>query len=301
MVDVKSKIMIIRAGALGDTLMLMPSIAHLRASAEIVIVGRYPGIDYLNPYVYSCIDYERAGWHWLFMKGLEKDNSLSIPKVDHVIAFQSDPEGNIVSKLRNCLPDVPVHIFPVFPPKGEEIHIALYMAESFQRAGLRIDALQSFQDARKRPLLAKQDPRGREGRIVLHPGSGSMKKNYPPELWLQLIGALKRTDLGKSRKVSLLLGPAEEGLQSTFRRELEESEIELIFCPERDELLSLLSQAPFYIGHDSGITHLAAMLGTPVIALYKNSSMNQWAPLGPAVKVIRDIDVLTGLYKVTLT
>jgi len=40
------------------------------------------------------------------------------------------------------------------------------------------------------------------------------------------------------------------------------------------------------VGHDSGITHLAAMLGAPTIALFKHSSVAQWRPLGPTVQVI---------------
>ena len=50
--------------------------------------------------------------------------------------------------------------------------------------------------------------------------------------------------------------------------------------------MSLLEAAPLYIGHDSGITHLASMHGAPTIALFKNSSIHQWRPIGPAVEVI---------------
>jgi len=61
---------------------------------------------------------------------------------------------------------------------------------------------------------------------------------------------------------------------------------EILFAPELEQLLSILTQAPLYVGHDSGITHLAAKLGTPTIALFKNSSVQQWRPLGPRVRVV---------------
>ena len=61
-----------------------------------------------------------------------------------------------------------------------------------------------------------------------------------------------------------------------------------MISPDWETLISLLSESPLYIGHDSGITHLAAMHGNPTIALFKNSSIYQWKPIGPAVRVIED-------------
>jgi hypothetical protein len=52
-------------------------------------------------------------------------------------------------------------------------------------------------------------------------------------------------------------------------------------------LLSLLAQSRLYAGHDSGITHLAAMLGTPTLAFFRSTSAIQWRPLGPKVGIIQ--------------
>jgi len=65
---------------------------------------------------------------------------------------------------------------------------------------------------------------------------------------------------------------------------------EIIFSPDKENLMSLLAHAPLYIGHDSGITHLAAMLGRPTIALFKDSSVVQWRPLGPMVRIFQKPD-----------
>ena len=78
------KLLIIRAGALGDTLMLMPLINALKGY-RIDILGRKPGIDYLEPYVDQCIDIERGGWHRLFSQ--ETDFADPLFNADHVIAF----------------------------------------------------------------------------------------------------------------------------------------------------------------------------------------------------------------------
>ena len=81
----------------------------------------------------------------------------------------------------------------------------------------------------------------------------------------------------------VLLGPAEEKLVPLFSGE---RDVEILLSPDMDKLARLFQEASLYIGHDSGITHLAAMLGAPTIALFRHSSVAQWRPLGPRVKVI---------------
>ena len=282
------RILLIRAGALGDTLMLMPAISHLRKEAEIILAGRYPGIDYLRPYIDGCIDIESSGWHGLFMEG-SGQRVPSMPTPDHVAAFVSDPEGNVFKNLKAWFPSASINIFPVFPPKENKIHIALYMAQSIKAAGIPIDPARCIEDSLKMPLMADRNSFPGNGGIVLHPGSGSRDKNYPPELWLEIIKRLKDRYPHRSKRIIMLLGPAEEGMLSFFREAVNQMDARLIYCPERDALIDLLRRASLYIGHDSGITHLAAMMGVPVMAIFRKSSPEQWAPLGPNVKIIRDV------------
>ena len=72
-----------------------------------------------------------------------------------------------------------------------------------------------------------------------------------------------------------------------FKEKLRLSKVEILVSLEKDQLTGLLRNADLYLGHDSGITHLAAMFGTPTIALFKESDVNQWRPLGPCVRVVR--------------
>ena len=52
-------------------------------------------------------------------------------------------------------------------------------------------------------------------------------------------------------------------------------------------LAALLSRASLFIGHDSGITHLAAASGAPVLALFGPTDPEIWAPPGEGVQVLR--------------
>jgi ADP-heptose:LPS heptosyltransferase len=281
------KALIIRPGALGDTLMLMPSIAQLQGKMETVLIGRYPGMDYLKPYATQSFNYECSGWHMLFSENSDKVNGLSFPQVDRLVAFLSDAKGQAACNLKIWFPSIPINIFSPFPSLKDDIHVAFYIARSLQKAGLPVDPRKTIKEAYQHPLIAGNRELSQAKRIVLHPGSGSLKKNYTPEFWIELIKALNQERLDQKNPIMLLLGPAEESLLPYFEENLGGLEVEISFCSDTEGLLSILSQANLYIGHDSGVTHLAAMLGIHVIALFKESSIQQWHPLGPCVKAMR--------------
>jgi len=73
---------------------------------------------------------------------------------------------------------------------------------------------------------------------------------------------------------------------------MKEGDIEFKVLPEKEELMSILARGSVYIGHDSGVTHLAAMMGIHVIALFKHTSVEQWRPLGPNVRFFKNRDYI---------
>ena len=46
------------------------------------------------------------------------------------------------------------------------------------------------------------------------------------------------------------------------------------------ELAAVLTESSRFLGNDSGITHLAAAVGLPVVALFESSKAETWAPRG---------------------
>lgn len=284
--------LIIRPSGLGDTLLLAPVLYQIADKTQLTLLGRRPGVDFLRPLVHRGIDYERGGWHTLFLEEPHLKD-LPFPKVDSVISFISDPAEKVKKALSKCLKYIPVFSFPPFP-SNEDIHVALYLASCLKRSGLSVDPLDAVEEARRRALLRGEKPLRPGKWIVLHPGSGSKRKNYPHEFWLKLI---KDKDLGVFRKRILLLGPAEEQWYQFLAKGLSGVEVEIVISPNRERLLSLLKETYLYIGHDSGITHLAAMLGVRTIALFKNSNALKWAPLGPNVTVIADVKPPEVIYE----
>jgi ADP-heptose:LPS heptosyltransferase len=51
-------------------------------------------------------------------------------------------------------------------------------------------------------------------------------------------------------------------------------------------LAAVLKASIAYLGNDSGITHLAASLGFPTVALFGPTNPTVWGPRGPGVRII---------------
>ena len=125
----------------------------------------------------------------------------------------------------------------------------------------------------------------KEPLIVLHPGSGSPKKCAPPALLLNIIRGL--TSPRPHCKLCLIGGPADEDTLRNVQGLL--THLEPIILEGLD-LLSVgryLTRAQLFIGHDSGLSHLAARLGVPSILLFGPTDPDKWAPRGTHVAAMR--------------
>ena len=275
------KTLIIRPAALGDTLMLAPAISNSREWGEVIVAGRKPGIDFLRPLVSGCLDFEVPGWHALFMDVLEPGVRLPVHEADRIVAFLNDPQGIIRKNMEHFFHGASIAVLPGYPGENEAVHVALYLAGALENSGLPVNAEKVMMEAMNSPLLL---PGHRSRlRVVFHPGSGGTQKNFPPEFWLNLVRAFRKKIAFVKELPVILLGPAEENLLPLFSGE---KEVEILFSPDIGKLSLLLQEASLYIGHDSGITHLSAMFGAPTLALFRHSSVTQWRPLGPRVKVV---------------
>jgi ADP-heptose:LPS heptosyltransferase len=117
---------------------------------------------------------------------------------------------------------------------------------------------------------------------VVHPGSGSAHKCVAPEALAAVVAAVQ---LSGSTPV-ILEGPAD--------REPVERLIQLCVNPPivlKDlDLLALagvLAQTRFFVGQDSGVTHMAGLMGVRTVALFGPTDPARWAPSGAQVTVLQ--------------
>jgi ADP-heptose:LPS heptosyltransferase len=154
--------------------------------------------------------------------------------------------------------------------------------------------------ALQRAVLRDEKEEVRRDSVVVHPGSGGRGKNHGPGFWVSLLKILERFPGFSGFTIRILLGPAEESVYPRFRAHADSGRAQIDNCPDPEGLSALLSEASLYIGHDSGVSHLAAMLGTPTIALFKSTDPVQWRPLGPFVRIIPPRDENTQLQEQVL-
>ncbi len=155
-------------------------------------------------------------------------------------------------EFRTAVKSLPFEFYAAIPPDDCGMHAADYYAHQvgcLTSAIPRIDC-----------------PRSDGGFAVIHPFSGSAKKCWPLERYQELAHRLPMP-------VRWCAGPQEQ-LPEAVRFD------------NLYELACWLATACLYIGNDSGITHLAAAAGTPVIALFGPTNPKVWAPRGDHVCVI---------------
>ncbi|RLC80443.1 MAG: lipopolysaccharide heptosyltransferase II [Chloroflexi bacterium] len=118
--------------------------------------------------------------------------------------------------------------------------------------------------------------------VVIHPGGGvnpGMKlsaKRWPPERFAALADAL----ISDGMPVVLVGGRSDEALAAEIKASMQRSPLDLTGKLNWGELGALLKEARLYIGHDTGATHLAVAVGTPVIALFGPSDPRMYGPYG---------------------
>lgn len=105
-------------------------------------------------------------------------------------------------------------------------------------------------------------PRADAGFIAVHPFSGSSKKNWPH--FRELIERLR---------AKVCVSPEQQWPGAVQYENLY-------------DLARWLATAGLYIGNDSGITHLAAAVGVPVIAIFQASNPAVWSPRGKDVVML---------------
>jgi heptosyltransferase-2 len=128
--------------------------------------------------------------------------------------------------------------------------------------------------------------------LALHPGSGSEKKNWPEEHWGELIRQLiERTDIA----VLLVGGEAEGDRLRRLSANIPLARLQPAQGLSLTELAGRLQTCRGFIGHDSGITHLAAALGLPGLVLWGDTNETVWRPQGGRMVVVRGVDGLRGI------
>lgn len=111
---------------------------------------------------------------------------------------------------------------------------------------------------------------------LIHPGSGSEKKNPEIAFFLELEAMLKAIGFD----VFFLLGPAEKGMIKFYKN--------FLYHENLTDVTKTILKAFLYIGLDSGISHLSSYLSIPSVVIFGPSDAEIWHPIGDKLWIIRN-------------
>jgi heptosyltransferase-3 len=138
-------------------------------------------------------------------------------------------------------------------------------------------------DADPSPRLALNPQPSTLNQLALHPGSGSERKNWPESKWAELLEHLVRAS---DTKLILVGGEAEGDRLERLASRLPPDRVEMARNLPLVELAARLANCRAFVGHDSGITHLAAALGLGGLVLWGDTSQAVWSPRTERMKVL---------------
>lgn len=293
MPTVKKTIVMIHPGGLGDVLLAVPAMVRLRV--------RFPGYRLLlcaNGDIARLLIVCGIVDTWASVQGRDcadlfagAESVMGRPPIwledcDLAIGWTQDPDG----KLSETLKAVGVREVIVRSPFSTSIR-ARHQCDRFLETineTLRDDegdALLTVVESILHLGRACLETRGSligQSLVVIHPGSGSAHKCVAPGILAPTVVALQNS--GATPVV--LEGPAD---RDPVERLLQLCVNPPIILKDLDVLTvaGVLTQARLFIGQDSGITHMAGLIGVKTVALFGPTDPARWAPCGDHVTVVQ--------------
>jgi ADP-heptose:LPS heptosyltransferase len=275
--------LIVHPGALGDVLLALPALAHLarvRPGARRVLATapRHAALLPDSACVEATGALDALGLHRLFTVDGDAGVLARLAAHDTIVSWLGarDPafRGHLAA-LQGAGRQVVVARGTPGPDAAR--HAAWHFLDTLAPLGPLPDALPPVRLAAGPAerawaadwLAARGGP---VGPVVLHPGAGS-----PVKVWPGLL-ALGRRLVARGLAVVAVTGPAEPEARipgAHLARDL-----------TLRQLAALFECAAVFVGHDSGLTHLAAVVGCPTVALFGPTDPAVWAPVGRAVTVL---------------
>ncbi len=284
----------IRPGALGDLVVTLPTFEAIRKyfkNARIDIMGYSSYLEIVKGRFYAdtISRFDQADIASLFTKNSNVPASLinKLSNMDLIIAFVSDKDQVMVNNLRAAGVKHVIHYEP-FPSEGEDIHVIDHFLKCLD--------LLVIDHSNKIPKIFLRDEdillgekflndrvvNPKKMLVAMHPGSGSRQKCWPTDRYVELILWLKKE---MDAQILLISGQADTGIVEALRDKVRDNFILADQLP-LPILAAIIKRSNLFVGNDSGITHLAAAVGTPTITIFGPTDPRMWGPRGEQVKIL---------------
>lgn len=239
--------LLIRPGAIGDFILSLPALQHL-ACPDTEIWCATPNVALARRF-HPARSIQSSGLNDVAILPATRAFQ-ALAEFDRIYSWYGANQPD----FRAAVAHLPFTFFQALPPRASKIHATKFYCN-------QVDAPDSI-PCIETPLTP------RRAHVVLHPFASSPAKQWPLTSFRELASRVPH--------VEWCAAPGEP---------LDQPEVLRV-----DDLFDLafhLATAAAYVGSDSGITHLAAAVGTPTVALFGPTDPAIWAPRGSGIRVLR--------------
>jgi ADP-heptose:LPS heptosyltransferase len=286
---------------LGDTLVARPALAALRARhpgyelavactpaleplcradplVDRVIVAR-PGAGGFLAAARECRAFGAAG-AYIFVADRWSPYMAWLAGARDLVGYDYAARG-VALTARHKSParaNVPVFLYPAEAPEihASEIWLRLVDAEAAPPAAY--PPFEPGEEVRRRAaaFLSSRGAEASRPLVVLHAGAGDESYLWQEEGWLEVGRALLA---GGAAALAFTAGPGEEEEAAALAAGVGRGKAFAAALPLL-EAFALIAAADMVISLDTAPVHVAATMGTPVVALYGPGDAAMWRPLG---------------------
>lgn len=302
------RILLIRRRYLGDIVLLGSVLRNVRlhwpdAHVTVLTQREYAGVIPLNPDIDNAMTFPRTALEWpRFLR------TLRGARFTHVLDFDNTDKTALVARAtgaavratfdRELIPFRYPRLYTHRAKVTNAFYDAHHITETYLALPAAIGVPIVSRDVRLIPparelaaaaaLTGRQpgqhEPHSKIRRVLVHPGSRSPYRIWPPERFAEVCDRLQdELDV----QVFLTAGPAEIPLVDQIRAHAKLHVVPTDVPATVGGLAALLAQFEVFLCHDSGPMHIAAAVGAPVVALFGSQNATIWRPLGERHTVLQ--------------
>lgn len=289
------RILIIRRRYLGDIVLLGPVLKSLRnhwpeAKLAVMVDRAFASILSLNPDVDQTLFVPTDLSSWI-----RSIPALQRARFTHVLDLDNRPRTALVTRLSCADRRIALHHGPrvrlakcytaqevVEDDYLQNHHITDFYARALRQidvpftpsAPKLVPRAEDIDFIRNLPAIASI-PVG-TAKVLIHPGSRSPHRIWPAERFAAVINQLRNAGVSPL----LVAGPGEKAVVQQIQSHLTKPALAIDQRLTIPQLAALFANTSTLLCHDSGPMHLAASVGTRVVALFSSQNIPTWRPFG---------------------
>ncbi len=280
-------------GALGDILLSLPCIRRIKESASAVHIAaqsEISGFLLASGVVDETSSANSALFTSLYTDSPDRFVRSFLSSFDNTYIFTVNADSSFCDNIKKIVRNVRTIV--TIPPRESSIHIAMYRLSQCAYGpdeatkGDMLSVPEGLIRWAGELLEKKGFSCNQHLLITIHPGSGGKRKCWPLEHYATLIRLLV---MDPRFYVLILSGPAEEretiGLPSDLA--MHNKRIIHLHNEPLIRVATMIERSNFYLGNDSGISHLAGIMKCRGVVLFGPTDPSIWRPLGESLEILR--------------